>query len=162
MIRKKAAPPRERITAEARNLFEIAYLSREQVSRFRSDFREVASYFVQMRETGEYVPSSDRMEHIQSVLQLLNVMDKDHRFEMAVNQENGAKEVRTMSEWLTRVINESEAKGVAQGVEKGRMEGSLEVLAGLVKDGLLPVTEAAKRAGMTVAEFGKRTGIAVQ
>ena len=63
-----------------------------------------------------------------------------------------------MSEWLIRVINESKA----EGVEKGRVEGSLKILADLVKDGLLPVVEAAKRAGMTVAEFGKRTGIAVR
>ena len=34
------------------NLFEIAYLTWEQVNLFRSDFREVARYFVQMREDG--------------------------------------------------------------------------------------------------------------
>ena len=33
------------------NLFEIAYLSDEQVGKFKSDFRLVADYFVQMRKT---------------------------------------------------------------------------------------------------------------
>ena len=59
-----------------------------------------------MRENGEYQPSNDELEHIQAVLQLLNIMDKDHRFETAVNAKNMEKEVRTMSEWLTRVIND--------------------------------------------------------
>ena len=88
------------------NLFEIAYLSWEQVNLFQSDFREVARYFVQMRENGEYRPSDDELAHIESVLQLLNVMDRDHRFETAINERNEKKpEVRKMSEWLTRVIN---------------------------------------------------------
>ena len=36
------------------NLYEIAYLTRDQVNLFRTDFREVARYFMQMRENGEY------------------------------------------------------------------------------------------------------------
>ena len=92
------------------NLYEIAYLSWDQVNMFRSDFREVARYFVQIREKGEYKPSDDEMQHITEVLQLLNVMDKDHRFETAVNEKT-AKEAKTMSEWLTRVLNESKNEG---------------------------------------------------
>ena len=36
---------------------------------------------------------------------------------------------------------------------EGRNEGVLETLASLVKDGILPIAEAAKRAGLTPAEF---------
>jgi len=50
------------------------------------------------------------MQHITEVLQLLNVMDRDHRFETAVNEKT-AKEAKTMSEWLTRVLNESKNEG---------------------------------------------------
>ena len=39
------------------NLFEIAWLSREQVNLFQSDFRVVADYFVQMRENRDYALS---------------------------------------------------------------------------------------------------------
>ena len=35
------------------NLFEIAYLTDEQLDMFESDFRIVADYFVQMRKNGE-------------------------------------------------------------------------------------------------------------
>ena len=106
------------------NLFEIAYLSWEQVNLFRSDFREVARYFVQMRENGEYCPSDDELAHIESVLQLLNVMDQDHRFEQVINERNErGKEVRTMSEWLTRVINENQEIGLKKGRDEGQAEG---------------------------------------
>ena len=65
------------------NLFEVAWLSREQVKQFKSDFRIVADYFVQMRENNDYQPDPVKMQHVQEVLQLLNVMDQDKRFEEA-------------------------------------------------------------------------------
>ena len=40
------------------NLFQIAYLTHEQVELFQSDFKVVADYFVQKRENGDYFPSS--------------------------------------------------------------------------------------------------------
>ena len=44
---------------------------------------------------------------------------------------------------------------------EGKIEGILSTLAGLVKDGILTLSEAAKRANMTNEEFGKRTGLTV-
>ena len=46
-----------------------------------------------------------------------------------------------------------------EGLKTGREEGTLATLAGLVKDGILTVDEAAKRANMTSAEFIAKTGI---
>ena len=65
------------------NLFQIAYLTREQVELFQSDFKVVADYFVQKRENGDYVPSSQDLTHVQETLQLLSIMTNDHRFEDA-------------------------------------------------------------------------------
>ena len=49
----------------------------------------------------------------------------------------------------------------AEGRAEGKIEGILSTLAGLVKDGILTLSEAAKRANMTNEEFGKRTGLTV-
>ena len=125
---------------------------------FRSDFREVARYFVQMRENGEYKPSDDELEHIESVLQLLNVMDKDHRFETEINERITGKEVRKMSEWLTRVIDENQAIGRAEG----RAEGEFAVLVSLVRKNLLSVKDAAEQAGMTENTFCQKAGLTIQ
>ena len=40
-----------------------------------------------------------------------------------------------------------------------KTEGMLETLAGLVKDGILTVVDAAKRANMTVTDFESKTGL---
>ena len=40
-----------------------------------------------------------------------------------------------------------------------REEGILETLIGLVKDGILTIADAAKRADMTVPEFEEKTGL---
>ena len=62
------------------NLFEIAYLSYEQVKLFKSDFRLVADYFVQMRKNGTYIPPSDEIIHVQEMLRLMSALTSDNRF----------------------------------------------------------------------------------
>ena len=44
---------------------------------------------------------------------------------------------------------EGRAEGKAEGRAEGKIEGILSTLAGLVKDGILTLSEAAKRADMT-------------
>ena len=52
---------------------------------------------------------------------------------------------------------EGEARGRAEGEIQGRMEGRLNVLASLVRKGLLPMETAADEAGLTPAEFLEKT-----
>ena len=47
----------------------------------------------------------------------------------------------------------------AEGRAEGKAEGGMDMLAELVRDKLISIKEAAKRAGMSVAEFSKKTGI---
>ena len=46
-------------------------------------------------------------------------------------------------------------KGIAEGIEVGTKAGKMKTLCELVKDNLLSLEEAAKRADMTVEEFEK-------
>lgn len=92
------------------NLFEIAYLSDEQVSKFKSDFKLVADYFVQMRKTGKYIPPSDQIVHVQEVLSLMSALTKDNRF-VDVYESVKGKEKVNMCEVLDRV----EEKGIEKG-----------------------------------------------
>ncbi|MBP3204006.1 MAG: hypothetical protein J6M66_01135 [Lachnospiraceae bacterium] len=55
------------------NLFEVAWMTEEQLSRFRSDFRIIADCFVQMRKNREYEPSKQEMVHAKEVLQTMTV-----------------------------------------------------------------------------------------
>lgn len=99
------------------NLFEIAYLSDEQVQMFQSDFRIVADYFVQMRKNRDYKAPATTITHVHELLQLMSVMTKDSRFEDAYNQEIEGGNV-SMCEVLDRV----EKKGFNEGQFKGRGE----------------------------------------
>ena len=51
------------------------------------------------------------------------------------------------------------AEGRTEGIGIGEKKGFLDALIGLVKDGILTLSDAAQRANMTVAEFQKKTGL---
>ena len=54
---------------------------------------------------------------------------------------------------MCEVLDQVEARGEARGIQIG----ALEVLASLVKDGILAVADAARRANLTPAEFQAKT-----
>jgi len=124
------------------NLFEIAYLEREAIDKFRSDFWILADYLYQMRVNNDYVACESVIKHVDELLMLMSAMTKDDRFEETIN-ELSRKESVTMCEVLDKV----EARG--------RKEGVISVLISLVKDGILSVSEAAIRADMSEESFKK-------
>jgi hypothetical protein len=111
------------------HLLEVAWLTKEQVKLFRSDFKIVADYFVQMRENNDYVPSKETMQHVQEVLQLMAVLSGDERFE-EVYQEEGS--VTNMCEVLDRAerrgIAIGESRGIAIGESRGIIKGTVATL----------------------------------
>ena len=110
------------------NLFQIAYLAHEQVELFQSDFKVVADYFVQKRENGDYIPSSQDLTHVQETLQLLSIMTNDNRFEEAYNTNTDGQKggPRNMCDVLDKVESRGIEKGIAKGVAKGKAEGEIE------------------------------------
>ena len=142
------------------NLFEIAYLDREKIDMFKSDFRILADYLYQMRVNKSYVAGDTVIEHVDELLMLMSAMTNDYRFEETINEVKG-KEYVTMCEVLDRVEARGMEKGIAkgreEGIKEGIKEGTINVLISLVKDGILSISDAAKRADMSVAEFKKYT-----
>ena len=75
-----------------------------------------------------------------------------------------------MCEAIEGIRNDARAEGKAEGRAEGKAEGKaegmeigfLKALVSLVKDGILTITDAAKRAGMTVAEFENKTKLLEQ
>ena len=67
----------------------------------------------------------------------------------------------TESEARGRAIGEAagEARGEARGKAKGEENGFLKALTGLVKKGILTVSQAAEEANLSIAEFETKTGI---
>ena len=50
-------------------------------------------------------------------------------------------------------LETARAEGIEQGLERGKVEGSLSTLLNLVRQGLLPSEVASQQLGMTVSEF---------
>ena len=100
------------------NLFEIAYLDREIIDSFTSDFWILADYLYQMRVNKNYVADKKSIAHIEELLMLMSAMTGDKRFEEIIDEAN-TKEVVNMCEVLDIV----EARGIEKGIEKGREEG---------------------------------------
>lgn len=134
------------------NLFEIAYLDREKIDMFKSDFRILADYLYQMRVNKDYVAGDTVIEHVDELLMLMSAMTKDYRFEETINGVKGKERV-TMCEVLDRVEARGMEKGIARGREEGIKEGTINVLISLVKDGILSISDAAKRADMSEERF---------
>ena len=57
------------------------------------------------------------------------------------------------------VRKEEREEGRAEGRAEGKLEATLQILAGLIKDGILSISDAAKRAGMSVSEFEIKAGL---
>ena len=132
------------------NLFEIAYLEREKVDLFKSDFRILADYLYQMRKNRDYIADETNIAHVEELLTLMSAMTGDNRFEETINDFKGKEKVN-MCEVLDRV----EARGIEKGRLEGRQEGTINTLISLVKDGILSLDEAAIRAGMSAKDFKK-------
>ena len=132
------------------NLFEIAYLEREKIDLFKSDFRILADYLYQMRENRDYIADETNIAHVEELLTLMSAMTGDNRFEETINDFKGKEKVN-MCEVLDRV----EARGIEKGRVEGRQEGTINTLISLVKDGLLSLDEAAIRADMSAEDFEK-------
>lgn len=129
------------------NVFEIAYLTPEQVKLFQSDFRIVADYFVQKRLNHEYKPSPQKMKHVHAVLQMMSIMTGDHRFKDAYNDAI-QKEELNMCEVLDRV----EKKGYDAGRIAGKIAGKIDVF---YHELGMSVSEIAEKLSITESEVQK-------
>ena len=104
------------------NLFEVAWLSDEQVEMFQSDFKVVADYFVQKRKNNDYTPTNTEIKHVEAVLQLLSIMEHDERFAEAIYKDDGGK-VKNMCDVLDIAEQRGEKRGEIRGEQRGEMRG---------------------------------------
>ena len=134
------------------NLFEIAFLTDEQVAMFQSDFRYVAEYFVASRKRKEGLEPTfsitlNHLKHVEDFIDLMNAITNSNRFSELPKliKERGDESMMTI------LFDEAEARGEQRGEERGK----INTLISLVKDGTITEEQAAKKAKMSVADFKK-------
>ena len=109
------------------NVFNIAWLTDEQVGMFKSDFRIVADYFVKKRKNEEYSGTLEEIEHVHELLSLLTVMEKDDRYLKAFYYDKVEGRIHNMCDVLDRVEK--------MGADKKEEQRNVEVATDLIKAG---------------------------
>lgn len=105
-------------------VFEIAWLTETEISRFQSDFKVVANFFVQKRKNKNYIPDDPtEIKHVDEVLKLLQIMTGDERYQMIFQKKKG---VRSMCDVAERLEKMGMEKGIEQGVKQGKKIGRNE------------------------------------
>ena len=105
------------------HVFEIAWLTDEEISKFTGDFRIVANFFAKKRRFGkEYVPDDPQeIEHVDAVLKLLSVMTGEKKYE-EILVDDKERRIKTMCDVAESLVNKGIAKGIAQGIAQGKAE----------------------------------------
>ena len=105
------------------NVFEIAFLDREKIDLFKSDFRMLADYLYQMRTTNSYKGDESNIKHVDEILMLMSAMSGFKNVENIIKVAHERK-VSNMKGFFEL----AEEKGLERGLELGRTEGREEGL----------------------------------
>ena len=85
------------------------------------------------------------------------ILESEESLKKGVSDVMGGKILELESEKLLRIGKEEGHKeGLREGRKEGRKEGAFEMLASLVKEGILTLEEAAKRVEMSPVEFKRQ------
>ena len=113
------------------NIFEIAWLTEKQISRFTSDFKVVANLFVKKRIDPNYEPDDlTEIKHVDEVLKLIAAMSGDDRYIHVINSKKG--KVRNMCEVAERL----EKRGIEKGIQQGIDEKGVQVFLNCISRGM--------------------------
>ena len=104
------------------NVFDIAWLDRNIIDLFQSDFWIVADFFWQLRNTQTYQPTTRPIRHPEALLQMLSALRQDGRFEEINNELQGKGGFSNMCE----VLDAAEARGEARGISIGEKQGEIK------------------------------------
>ena len=123
------------------HVFEISWLSDEQIRNFKSDFRIVANFFVNRRKDPDYIlRDKTEIKHLDSILKLFSALTGDSKYENILTDPD-IGEVKTMCEVADRIWN----KGVA--------EGETIMVYKLVQNGKLSVENASDELKLNSSDF---------
>ena len=102
------------------HVFEVAWLSDEQINSMTSDFKIVAQFFRDLRlGMHSVVGNTTKFRHKDEMLKLLAVFTRDLRFE-EVKQSEYYKEMTNMCEIMDWVQNKGRNEGLNEGLNEGR------------------------------------------
>lgn len=132
------------------NVFEIAWLTDEQISKFKSDFKIVANFFVNKRKNKDYIlDDKTTIKHVDEILKFLSVMTGDNRYEELLADKEGVSNMCDVAQRL-------EDRGIQIGIEKGRAEERAkcnQMIYSLVENNSISMEKGAEKLGISVEKL---------
>ena len=102
------------------HVFEVAWLTDEQIESMNSDFKVIARFFRDKRLGVDTITKDEtKIKHVHEALKLLSAFTGDSRYEELIGSEDG-EEVDSMCEIMDRAVN--------RGRNEGRNEGQTELI----------------------------------
>ncbi|MCR5543082.1 MAG: Rpn family recombination-promoting nuclease/putative transposase [Eubacterium sp.] len=134
------------------NVFDIAFLSDEQIEMFHSDFKIVAKYFADRRKKRKFEFPTKMPKHVDEVMKILTALTGDIRFtegwKIIDSEDNDTKEGENMAE---KWIDEIEERGEKRGIEIGKIEA--------YNDAGFSIETIAEKVGTTIENVKKVLGL---
>ena len=125
------------------NVFEIAWLTDDQISKFKSDFKIVANFFVNKRKNKDYIPDDKTtIKHVDEILKFLSVMTGDNRYEKLLADKEGVSNMCDVAQRLEDM-----------GMKKGIDLGSNRMIYLLVEDKSISMEKGAEKLGISVEKL---------
>ncbi len=125
------------------NVFEIAWLTDDQISKFKSDFKIVANFFVNKRKNKDYIPDDKTtIKHVDEILKFLSVMTGDNRYEKLLADKEGVSNMCDVAQRL-------EDRGMKKGIDLG----SNRMIYSLVEDKSISMEKGAEKLGISVEKL---------
>ena len=116
-------------------VFDVAFLPKEVRNKFRSDFKIVADFFAE-KESEDYVPGAEKIDHVEAVLELIMVFTGDERYreikEEIMKLVTEGREV-TMCTFADRMEKRGFELGEKRGFELGEKSGIAKVAENMLK-----------------------------
>ena len=142
------------------NVFEIAWLTPDGVSRFKSDFKIVADYFVQLRMNKNYIPSRDTIRHVDEVMGMMSALtgsrlyeNVQQEFDMETRRKERDAGGVTMAGLFEQWRNEGVEEGIKLGTSQGISQGINETARKMFLMNVCPVEQISKVTGLSVEEI---------
>jgi len=129
------------------NVFEVAWLSGKELSRFSSDFKIIANFFVNKRKDKNYTPNdTTKIKHLEEVLKMLSVITNDESYEKILElPPNERKDVDNMDTALQNLLS--------QGRAEGRAEGTAQTVYEFVRDNIITPSQGAEKLNISVRKL---------
>ncbi len=119
------------------HVFELAWLSDEQINKFKSDFRDVALFLRCIRTGDKSFLSQRHFDHVREMLDLLRVMsDNEKKFADVIAQLPDSEISRSGGVNMSNIFKEFFKEFYEDGVEAGVLTARIEVAKKMLENGV--------------------------